>query len=164
MYSGQIFGESIKDFSYRNAISVLSNVVLLISCVASSFFVNKIGRKAIFIYGSALCACFLFTLSYLSANQIEGTEFLSVTFIFMYYLAFNFSLGPIVWIYNSEILPAKGISIATLANWYGGTVVTLVLPYFSVFWPLFLIFGIVCIGCVIFSMMCVKETLGKNKL
>jgi hypothetical protein len=87
-----------------------------------------------------------------------------VSFIFCYYLAFNFSLGPIVWLYNSEILPEKGISIATLANWYGGTVVTLVLPYFSAFWPLFLIFGIVCVISTLFCMKYVKETIGKSKI
>ena len=79
-------------------------------------------------------------------------------FIFAYLFAFNFSLGPIVWLYNSEILPEKGISIATTFNWLSGTVITLVLPYFEVFWPLFTFFSIVCLVCFVFVYWFVEET------
>ncbi|EGR28867.1 major facilitator superfamily protein, putative [Ichthyophthirius multifiliis] len=164
MYSGQIFGASIKDFETKNLITLFSNIVLMVACATSGFFVSKIGRKIILQYGSMICAIFLYILCLLSYSKVEGTEKYNVIFIFLYYLAFNFSLGPIVWLYNSEILPEKGISIATLANWFGGTVVTLALPYFSDFWPLFLIFGSVCVCCVFFTTRFLKETLGKSKI
>jgi len=37
--------------------------------------------------------------------------------LFVYLIAFQLSLGPIVWIYLAEILPEKGVSVAVLMNW-----------------------------------------------
>lgn len=31
--------------------------------------------------------------------------------------AYSLSIGPITWIYTSEVLPAKGVGIATTINW-----------------------------------------------
>ena len=42
--------------------------------------------------------------------------------------------------------------------------ITLVLPYFSVFWPLFGFFSGVCFVCVLFTWFVVIETKDKSKL
>lgn len=95
----------------------------------------------------------------------KSLSFLSVVFIFLYYLAFNFSLGPIVWLYCSEILPSKGISIATMFNWLSGALMVFVVPYFlNSLWILFLVYTLVCIGSVGFILIFVKETKGKSKM
>ena len=54
MYSGQIFGTSISDYTTKNLISLSSNIVLMFAAILSSFFVNSLGRKTILIYGAAL--------------------------------------------------------------------------------------------------------------
>jgi len=38
------------------------------------------------------------------------------------------SLGPVVWLYNAEILPEKGVSIATLVNWIGVVFISFLFP------------------------------------
>jgi hypothetical protein len=81
----------------------------------------------------------------------------------LYYFAFNFSLGPIVWLYNAEILPEKGVSIATFSNWCSGFILTLVVPYIKSIYYLFGFFGIVCLLCYFFVLFVVKETRGKSK-
>ncbi|EGR28024.1 major facilitator superfamily protein, putative [Ichthyophthirius multifiliis] len=163
MYSGQIFGQLLdNDFFQKNMISLLSNIVLFLASFFSSFFINVLGRKKILLWGSALCFLFLGILAIVSGSGFhQETSFL---FIFAYYISFNFSLGPLVWLYNSEILPEKGISIATSCNWVAGSIITLALPYLNGnIWPLFAFFAFVCACCVVFVQLLVKETLGKNK-
>ena len=46
----------------------------------------------------------------------------------IYIIGFCISLGPIVWSYNAEILPEKGVSIATFVNWFGVLIVTYTFP------------------------------------
>jgi hypothetical protein len=68
-----------------------------------------------------------------------------------------------VWLYNAEILPEKGVSIATFSNWCSGFILTLVVPYIKSIYYLFGFFGIVCLLCYLFVMFVVKETRGKTR-
>ena len=58
MYNGQIFGTLVDEFDKRNYTSLSSNIVFLISCIISVFFVNKIGLKTILMYGAFLISIF----------------------------------------------------------------------------------------------------------
>ncbi|KAL4473817.1 hypothetical protein ABPG74_022681 [Tetrahymena malaccensis] len=164
MYSSNIFKDNNYDFTVTNLLSLISNIVLLFAAFLSGFFVNRLGRRVILIYGSALSGAFQLGLAILSKIDNKDLSILSVSFIFCYYIAFNFSLGPIVWLYCSEILPEKGISIATMSNWIGATIIVLVLPYFKYLWPLFIFYAAMCFACVAFTIFMVKETKGKSKL
>jgi hypothetical protein len=42
--------------------------------------------------------------------------------------SFGVSLGPIVWIYNAEILPEKGVALATIINWVCAFIIGIGLP------------------------------------
>ncbi len=42
---------------------------------------------------------------------------LCVVFILLYVALFEFSLGPVPWLYMAEIMTEKGLSIAVLLNW-----------------------------------------------
>lgn len=138
--------------------------MLLSAAFLSSFFVNSLGRRTILIYGSAVTGIFQLGLAVLSKLNNSDISFLSVVFVFLFYLAFNFSLGPIVWLYCSEILPEKGLSIATMFNWIGASIIVLVLPYVSELWILFIFYAVVCFVCVGFTIVFVKETKGKSKI
>lgn len=164
MYSGQIFKDNGYSFSVTNLLSLISNIVLFIAAFISGFFVNSLGRRSMLIYGAALSCLFQIGLAILSKIDDSSLSFISVGLIFLYYLAFNFSLGPIIWLYNSEILPSKGISIATMCNWISATIIVFALPYFKDLWVLFLFYGIICFLAVIFSIVVVKETKGLSKV
>ncbi|EAR90160.1 sugar porter (SP) family MFS transporter (macronuclear) [Tetrahymena thermophila SB210] len=164
MYSSNIFKDNNYDFRTTNLLSLISNIVLLSAAFLSGFFVSRFGRRAILIYGSALSGAFQLGLAILSKVNNKDLSMLSVAFIFLYFVAFNFSLGPIVWLYCSEILPEKGIGIATMSNWIGATIIVLVLPYFSALWPLFIFYAAMCFACVAFTIFLVKETKDKSKI
>jgi len=44
-------------------------------------------------------------------------------FIFFYGIAFSLSLGPIVWLYDAEILPDAGLALSTFTNWLFAAVI-----------------------------------------
>jgi SP family facilitated glucose transporter-like MFS transporter 1 len=47
----------------------------------------------------------------------------AIIFLFGFLIAFQFSLGPITWLYIPEVLPEKGVSIAVLCNWIGTSII-----------------------------------------
>jgi hypothetical protein len=69
-----------------------------------------------------------------------------IILVLVYVVLFEFALGPIVWIYMSEIMTDKGQSLGTLINWSLTIVMALVTPILldSIGGWLFIIFGILC--------------------
>lgn len=80
-------------------------------------------------------------------------------------MCFGASLGPIVWIYLSEIVPENGVALGAAASWVCTIVISLIFPLLAehYIWVCFLFFS----GCValgfFYSIVKVKETKGKNK-
>lgn len=77
--------------------------------------------------------------------------------------AFEFGPGPIVWMYMSEIMNDKGVSIGTLLNWTFTLIIGLITPVlFNSLKPgmPFIMFGIFCGLGTIFVYFFMKETKG----
>ena len=73
----------------------------------------------------------LFSMIFMGALVVLITHdnySLSKYFILLYAFAFGVSLGPVVWFYIPEILPAKGISIAVFINWMSALIIGLCFP------------------------------------
>ncbi len=76
------------------------------------------------------------SLSYLYESEEGSTETivgsLSIIWMVVFIASFAFSLGPVVWTIISEVFPtgvrAKGMSVATAANWGAAFVLTLLFP------------------------------------
>ncbi|EAR96281.2 MFS transporter (macronuclear) [Tetrahymena thermophila SB210] len=164
MFLGQIFQKEHFSFRMTNLLSLLSNFIYLIASILSTYFVKKYTRRAILITGSSFAGIFLLLLALLQIIDIQQISFLAFFFISCYFVAFNFSLGPVIWLYSSEILSSKEFSIATTLNWISATIVVVSIPYFDHLWPLFIFFSVVCFSCATFTLFLVKETKDKSKL
>jgi SP family facilitated glucose transporter-like MFS transporter 1 len=53
---------------------------------------------------------------------------LSIVFLMLFIIFFEFSLGPLLWIYMSEIMTEKGLSIGVALNWIAAVNVALFTP------------------------------------
>ena len=76
--------------------------------------------------------------------------------------AFEFSYGPILWLYLAEICTEKGISTGILANWTTGLIVSQITPYLLT-WAAnytFFIFGCFCFMTLMFVILFMRETKG----
>lgn len=86
--------------------------------------------------------------------------------IYGFTLGYGISIGPIVWLYNAEILPDKGVSLTVLTNWVMVIAITFVFPIvveaLGTMWPIFAFFAICVSLGLIFTVSKVKETKGLN--
>jgi len=115
---------------------------------------------------SATAACTIFILATGIATDAAKNN-MELIMTVLYVAAFEFGPGPIVWMYMSEIMNDKGVSIGTFLNWMFTLIIGLVTPLFfaafsdtSVPGMPFIIFGIFCGLGTVFVFFFMKETKG----
>lgn len=89
------------------------------------YVINTFGRKTLMIGGGIFMTAGMFGLG---VGMLQNINFLSIISILVFVLAFEFSWGPIVWLYNAEILTDKAVSLATVFNWVTNMVITIICP------------------------------------
>jgi hypothetical protein len=86
--------------------------------------------------------------------------------VLSFIMFFEFSSGPIVWLYNAEILQDKAVSIAVTLNWITGLAISvctpLLLKVFDI-GTLFSAFAVFTALGTMFITMYMKETKGKTQ-
>lgn len=87
---------------------------------------------------------------------------IEIVLVLLFVVCFEFSLGPIVWIYMSEVMTDKGVSVGTVVNWLITILMALLTPILldAISGALFIIFGGFCAVCAVVVLMFVKETKG----
>lgn len=110
-----------------NIITALVGTVNCLSVFPTIWFFKKFGRKTILWTLSFAIAASLIGLGVsliLNAQflqndhkQNELCQILSIVFLMLYIIFFEFSLGPLLWIYMSEIMTEKGLSLGAGLNW-----------------------------------------------
>ena len=82
-------------------------------------------------------------ISFYYLNESSTAQILCVIFILVFVILFEFSSGPVTWIYLAEIMTDKGLSVALLLNQIFTLTVAIVVPY-VISGALFLVFGGLC--------------------
>jgi len=147
--------------------TALMGLVNLTFAVVSMFFVDKLGRKPLMVIGSIgmSIAMTLLALTFITGH---AKGYFVLVCIMGYLAAFGFSLGPVVFVLISEIFPNRlrsyAVAIATFMLWGANFVVSLTFP-----WLLnhlkgysFVIYGSMCLLCLLFVLKCLEETKGKT--
>jgi sugar porter (SP) family MFS transporter len=147
--------------------TALMGMVNLTFAVVSMFYVDKMGRKPLMVIGSIgmSIAMGLLALTFISGH----TKGYFVLICIMGYLAaFGFSLGPVVWVLIAEIFPNRlrsyAVAIATFMLWGANFIVSLTFPYLlkSLHGYCFVIYGAMCVLCLLFVLKYLEETKGKT--
>jgi SP family arabinose:H+ symporter-like MFS transporter len=131
-------------------------------------WIDTIGRRPLLIAGTVGMAVSLFVLAAAFYFKIfDG--YLVLCFILLYIGSFAASLGPVTWVFISEIFPnrlrSEAMSVAIVILWAACFVVSLTFPYMlNVLGggAAFFVFGIMCILYLIFIVMKVPETKGRS--
>lgn len=147
--------------------TALMGIVNLTFSVVSMFFVDKVGRKPLMIIGSIgmSIAMFLLAVTFISGH---ARGYFVLICIMGYLAAFGFSLGPVVWVLISELFPNRirsyAVAIATFMLWAANFVVSLSFPYLltSLQGYSFVIYGTMCVFCLVFVVKYLHETKGKT--
>jgi len=161
-YSGTIFTQG-GSISANQATAIIQAVNFLAVIIAAGLL-GKYGRRTLMLYATAACTIFIILTGIFANNNFFLGELLTTL---IYVAAFEFGPGPVVWMYMSEIMNDKGVSIGTFLNWLFTLIVGLTTSgLFNKFTKKdqpgmpFIIFGVFCGLGTIFVYFFMKETKG----
>lgn len=147
--------------------TALMGMVNLTFSVVAMFYVDKVGRKPLMVIGSIGMSIAMFLMAFTFISGHARGYFLLIC-IMGYLAAFGFSLGPVVWVLIAELFPNRtrsyAVAIATFMLWAANFVVTLTFPYLlhSVGGYSFVIYGAMCVLCLLFVLKYLQETKGRT--
>ncbi len=147
--------------------TAVMGMVNLTFAVVSMCFVDKMGRKPLMLIGSVgmSIAMTLLALVFITGH---AKGYFVLLCIMGYLAAFGFSLGPVVFVLISEIFPNRlrsfAVAISTFTLWGADFVVSYTFP------PLlkqlqgysFIVYGSMCVLCLLFCWKYLEETKGKT--
>ncbi|KAI3318516.1 general substrate transporter [Xylariaceae sp. AK1471] len=153
-------------------ISLVLNVINVVSTVPGLFVVESWGRRKLLMVGSigmAICQLVIAIFS-TAAYEMKGlVAKLLIVFLSFFVFFYAASWGPVAWVVTSEIYPlkvrAKSMSISTASNWLLNFGIAYGTPFLvnegtgyaslgsKVFflWGAFCILGIVFVYCMVFE-------------
>ncbi len=153
-----------KDAAFMQAAIIgLTNLVFTILAMS---IIDKLGRKPLLIIGSAGLTLSLFTLTFFSyTGKFSGYGVLIA--VMVYVASFAVSLGPVLWVFLSEVFPNKyrgiGISLAGLWASVVSFGVTFIFPWEIEFLGktvTFVSYGVFALFTLLFAIFLFPETKG----
>jgi len=165
-YSSRMFNSLGGHESMANVYTTILGVVNMASTLLSLPFVDKLGRKILLLQGCAGMVVSLGALGVLAL--IDKVPELQLIVMLFYVAFFETSLGPICWIYASEVLPDRGVSIVLLVNWIFTALVGVSFPFMSSgdalhIYGAFWVYGGLCVAAFFFVLLFVMETKGLTR-
>jgi len=168
-YSTKIFESSgaVKADAFMQSVWIgLINLLFTFVAIA---FVDKSGRRALLLIGTAVQTIALFMVGWMFHAQIQGIGLLLCVILFI--AAFAMAMGPIPWIICSEIFPNKvrgrAMSVSTFTIWLSCYIVAQTFPMLNdnpaigpakTFW----VYAVVSLLSFVFVMAMMPETKGKT--
>ena len=144
--------------------TVIVGLVNMVSTFPTVWHLDRFGRKTLMWTLSFVQAVLLVGLgiSFMYANQSSAAQGLAVFFVMAFVVMFEFSLGPVPWVYMSEIMTEHGLSLAISLNWIFTIIIGLLTPILltAVGGYFFIGNGVFTVICAVFCLTVMKETKG----
>lgn len=168
-YGSVLFTEQFHGESARAALgaNVLVGLVNLICTIVAMAFIDRWGRRGLFLLASGGMAASLAVLAF--SLHVRANPMVTFGSVLLYVAFFAVGLGPGVWVYMAEIFPTRvrgrATSVATSALWAACLVVTL--TFLSIVEALgtsaaFLLYAALSLVTFVFVWKWVPETRGKS--
>ncbi|CAM4142022.1 sugar porter family MFS transporter [Paenibacillus alkaliterrae] len=167
-YAPEIFKETGAGTNASLVQTILVGFINFLFTIVALWLIDKVGRKALLLAGSALMAISLLVIGIAFQSGHASGPFVLI-FILIYVASFAISLGPVVWVIMSEIFPnrirGKATAIAAMMLWAADYVVSQSFPPLlssagpaATFW----IYGSMAVLAFFFTWRVVPETKGKS--
>ncbi|KAL7246839.1 hypothetical protein ACSBR2_001867 [Camellia fascicularis] len=176
LYSPKIFEKAgITNENFKLLATVAVGFVKTLFILVATFLIDRIGRRALLLNSVAGMVVSLATLG-VSLTIIDHSDekliwavALAITSVLAYVAAFSVGMGPITWVYSSEIFPlrlrAQGICVGVAVNrMMSGTLSMTFLSLYkaiTIGGAFFLFMGVAMVGWVFFYTL-LPETQGKT--
>ena len=119
--------------------------------VLAMIFVDRIGRRPLFIFGFAGAFASMALIAIMFQLDVNNLAWLTLVGLFAFIFFFAISLGPLPWLYMSELFPlplrGKGMAIASLSNWVCNFLVVFLFPTMAASLGEAITFGIFAACC-----------------
>ncbi|MDR1673475.1 MAG: sugar porter family MFS transporter [Bacteroidales bacterium] len=166
-YAQEIFaaaGYGVSDILLNIVVTGITNVIFTF---VGMYTVDKLGRKALLLFGAAGLALIYAILGVCYKLQFSGIAVLALVVAAI--ACYAMTLAPVTWVVLSEIFPnkirAKAMAISTFALWSACFVLTYTFPLlnnalgaYGTFW----LYGAICVAGFIFVKQRLFETKGKS--
>ena len=168
-YGGTIFASVLPNGG--NLIQPLIGFMNFAPVIPAYFLIKRYGRKSIltvcsFLMTFAMVGTGVFILVQPDKSKdpegYKNMGTIALVFINIYIVVFELSLGPLTWIYLTEIMTEKGLSIGVAVNLILTITAAFLTPtLFANFhgW-VFIVCAGFCLICAFFCMTLLKETKG----
>ncbi|CAD8073318.1 unnamed protein product [Paramecium sonneborni] len=173
-YAGVIVGTMTNnDTTLINLANVINGLVSIAASVFSSIMINRAGRRIILLIGNGFCFisltlnCIIISIQSQGEQEQKTFQLLNLVFLTIYVISYSLSLGPVFWVYLSEVLPTKGISLVVFINWISCATLAQIFPIIVEQLSLqfnFGIFAVVCFFLEVIFYLFVFETKGLTKI
>jgi MFS family permease len=124
--------------------SVITSVINVVLTFVAILFVDRVGRKALLLWGSAgmfvglVLAAISFSQAHTSGGEVTLPQPWGVIALIganLFVIFFAATWGPVMWVVLGEVFPNKirglGLGIAAAFNWVFNFLVTLLFPVLS---------------------------------
>jgi MFS transporter, SP family, arabinose:H+ symporter len=168
-YSTKIFVAAGAGKNAAFTSSVWVGLINLLFTFVAIGLVDKIGRRALLLVGTAVQALALGLVGWMFKTHQTGVGLLVCVILFI--AAFAVAMGPIGWLFCSEIFPNKvrgrAMSIAAFTVWVSCYVVAQTFPMLNdspaigpalTFW----VYAAVSLVSFLFVLACIPETKGRS--
>jgi SP family sugar porter-like MFS transporter len=166
-YAQEVFaaaGYGVSDILFNIVITGVTNVIFTF---AGMYTVDKLGRRALLLFGTVGLSCIYAILGWCYYSDITG---IAVLFLVMAAIAcYAMTLAPVVWVVISEIFPIRvrgiAVAISTFFLWMACFILTYTFPLLNknlnasgTFW----LYGVICLLGFVFIYKNLPETKGKS--
>ena len=144
---------------------VIINVVQLIATSFAVFALTKWGRRPLILIGNFSLGIIdlLIGILFIFSDWTPAIDIVMIL-ITLFMISYGITIGPVVWLYVPEIIPAKIVPVATFMNWFGCSICVIITPIIIDVvgspYPVFFIFGGVSMIFLVFNWMWLVETKG----
>ncbi|WCJ33865.1 Major facilitator superfamily protein [Euphorbia peplus] len=176
LYSPRIFEKAgIKSDNDKLLATVAVGFVKTVFILVATFLLDKIGRRPLLLSSVAGMILSLTTLGFAltmidqSHEKLTWAVALSIAMVLAYVAFFSIGMGPITWVYSSEIFPlrlrAQGASMGVAVNRVTSGVIST--TFISLYKAItiggaFFLFAAVAIVAFTFFFTCMPETQGRS--
>jgi SP family arabinose:H+ symporter-like MFS transporter len=157
-------GVEIKNALLQTSLLGLINFVFTFVAI---FFIDKVGRRFLYLIGSMGMAVTLILLALSFYFKVDGL--LTLICIMLFLVFFSSCIGPVFWTLVSEIYPnrirGKALAFASLTQWIFNFLVVLLFPHFLALLggaTTFLFLAAMSFLQWLFTWLYVPETKGKS--